>query len=49
MKSPSVVFLIFSAGKIVCVGARKEGEVYEAVENLRRKLDEVNAIFDPIH
>jgi len=46
MKSPSVVFLIFSAGKIVCVGAKNEDEVYEAVENLRRKLEEMNVIFD---
>ena len=45
MKSPSVVFLIFSAGKIVCVGAKNEDEVYEAVENLRRKLEEMNVIF----
>lgn len=49
MKCPSVVFLIFSAGKIVCVGAKKEEEVYEAVENLRRKLEEMNVIFNPIH
>ena len=46
MKSPKVVFLIFSAGKIVCVGAKTEDEVYEAVENLRRRLEEMNVIFD---
>jgi len=46
MESPSVVFLIFSAGKIVCVGAKREVEVYEAVENLRRRLEEMNVIFD---
>jgi transcription initiation factor TFIID TATA-box-binding protein len=40
MKSPNVVFLIFSNGKIVCAGAKKEGEIYEAVENLRRRLEE---------
>ena len=39
-KSPEVVFLIFSTGRIVCVGAKKEREVYEAVENLRRRLEE---------
>jgi len=40
MESPSVVFLIFSTGKIVCVGAKKKEDIYEAVENLRRRLEE---------
>jgi TATA-box binding protein (TBP) (component of TFIID and TFIIIB) len=35
-----VIFLIFSTGKIVCVGAKKEKEIYEAIENLRRKLED---------
>ena len=39
-ESPQVIFLIFSTGKIVCVGAKKEKEIYEAVENLRRRLEE---------
>jgi len=39
-KSPEVVFLIFSTGKIVCVGAKKEKDLYEAVEKLQRKLEE---------
>ena len=39
MENPSVVFLIFSTGKIVCVGAKKEKDIYEAVENLRRRLE----------
>jgi len=38
--SPEVIFLIFSTGKIVCVGAKKEKDIYEAIENLRRKLEE---------
>jgi transcription initiation factor TFIID TATA-box-binding protein len=38
--SPQVIFLIFSTGKIVCVGAKKEKEIYEAVEKLQRKLEE---------
>jgi len=29
-RSPKVVFLIFSAGKLVCVGAKKEQDVYVA-------------------
>ena len=40
MESPSVVFLIYSNGKIVCVGAKKEKDVYEAIENLRHRLEE---------
>jgi len=28
------------------VGAKTEDEVYEAVENLRRRLEEMNVIFD---
>jgi len=39
-ESPKVIFLIFSTGKIVCVGAKKEKEIYEAIENLRRKLED---------
>lgn len=46
MESPRVVFLIFSAGKIVCVGAKKEEEVYEAVENLRRRLKEMDVLHE---
>lgn len=44
MESPRVVFLIFSAGKIVCVGAKKEKHVHEAVETLRRRLEEMNVL-----
>ncbi len=40
MKSPRVVFLIFSTGKLVCVGAQREEEVYEAVEKLAAILEE---------
>jgi len=28
------------ARKIVCVGAKKEEDIYEAIENLRRKLED---------
>jgi len=40
MVSPEVVFLIFSTGKIVCAGAKREEEVCEAVKKLRRRLEE---------
>jgi len=39
-KSPKVIFLVFSTGKIVCVGARKEKDIYEAIEKLQRKLEQ---------
>ena len=44
MESPKVVFLIFSTGKIVCVGAKREEEVYAGVENLRRGLEELDVL-----
>ena len=39
MEEPRVVFLIFSTGKLVCVGAKREVDVYKAVENLVTVLD----------
>jgi len=45
MDNPKVVFLIFSTGKIVCVGAKKEKEIYEGVENLRRRLEELGVLY----
>jgi len=45
MDSPKVVFLIFSTGRIVCVGAKKEEEIYEGMENLRRRLKEMDVLY----
>ena len=45
MDSPKAVFLIFSSGKLVCTGARKEGDVDQAVNNLLQKLEEKNLIY----
>jgi len=45
MEEPKVVFLIFSAGKIVCVGAKKEQDVYDAVNKLQAILEERDLIF----
>jgi len=45
MDDPKVVFLIFSAGKLVCVGAKKEQQVYEAVDKLQALLEERELIF----
>jgi transcription initiation factor TFIID TATA-box-binding protein len=38
--------LIFSNGKIVCVGAKREEAVYEAMENLRRRLKEMEVLHE---
>ncbi len=44
MDQPKVVFLLFSSGKIVCTGATKEGDVYEAVAILHKQLEEKELI-----
>ena len=45
MENRHVVFLIFSTGKIVCVGAKKEEDVYEVLEKLRRRLEEMGVLY----
>ena len=45
MDDPKVVFLIFSAGKLVCVGAKREPDVYTAVDKLQKILEEQELIF----
>lgn len=40
-KNPKVVFLLFSSGRIVCTGAKKETDVKEAVMRLDRRLEEL--------
>jgi transcription initiation factor TFIID TATA-box-binding protein len=45
MDDPKVVFLIFSAGKLVCVGAKREPDVYIAVDKLQKILEEQELIF----
>ncbi len=44
MKDPQTVILIFSSGKMVCTGAKKEEEVNQAVMKLRQELDENDVI-----
>ena len=44
MNNPRAVFLIFSSGKLVCTGARKEEDVHQAVNILCQKLGEKNMI-----
>jgi len=47
MEEPKVVFLIFPNGKLVCVGAKRERQVYEAVKKFHRTLEEKGLIFYP--
>jgi transcription initiation factor TFIID TATA-box-binding protein len=47
MDEPKVVFLIFSAGKLVCVGAKMEEQVYEAVDKIQLLLEEKELIYYP--
>jgi len=42
MLDPKTVILIFTSGKLVCVGARKESEVYRSVNNIHALLEEKN-------
>jgi len=44
MDSPKVAILIFSSGKLVCAGARKEESIVEAVVKLRARLEQENLI-----
>ena len=40
MEDPKVVILIFTTGKLVCTGAKKETEVHRAVAKLQETLEE---------
>ena len=44
MKDPNVVFLLFSSGKIVCTGAKKETDVARAVKKLAKELRELGLV-----
>jgi len=45
MDEPKVVILLFASGKLVCTGAKKEGDVHEAVSKLHKKLEEEDLIY----
>jgi transcription initiation factor TFIID TATA-box-binding protein len=45
MDEPKVVILIFASGNLVCTGAKKEQEVYDAVHKLHGRLEEQDLIF----
>jgi transcription initiation factor TFIID TATA-box-binding protein len=40
MDDPKVVILVFTSGKLVCTGAKKETEVHRAVSKLQETLEE---------
>ena len=44
MDDPKVVILLFASGKLVCTGAKKEGEVHRAVGILQKTLEEKELI-----
>jgi transcription initiation factor TFIID TATA-box-binding protein len=45
MDEPKVVILIFASGNLVCTGAKKEQDVYDAVHKLHASLEEKDLIF----
>ncbi|MGC9345541.1 MAG: TATA-box-binding protein [Candidatus Bathyarchaeales archaeon] len=45
MDEPKVVILLFASGKLVCTGAKKEQDVYDAVHKLHKILEEQDLIF----
>ena len=44
MDQPRVVMLIFSSGKMVVTGAKREEEVYQAIKRVAERLKEADAI-----
>jgi len=40
MADPKTVILLFASGKLVCTGAKRESEVYRAINNLHVLLEE---------
>jgi transcription initiation factor TFIID TATA-box-binding protein len=45
MAEPKVVILLFASGKLVCTGAKREQDVYDAVSKLHKELEEKELIF----
>ncbi|MBS7614718.1 MAG: TATA-box-binding protein [Candidatus Bathyarchaeia archaeon] len=45
MDEPKVVILLFASGKLVCTGAKKEEDVYKAVDKLHRRLEREELIY----
>ncbi len=45
MDEPKVVILLFASGKLVCTGAKREEDVYEAVNKLHQKLEDQELMY----
>ena len=45
MDEPKVVILIFASGKLVCTGAKREQDVYDAVQKLHVILEQQQLLF----
>ena len=45
MDEPKVVILVFASGNLVCTGAKKEQDVYDAVHKLHEDLEKQNLMF----
>jgi transcription initiation factor TFIID TATA-box-binding protein len=45
MEDPKVVILLFASGKLVCTGAKREEDVYLAVNKLHQSLEDKNLIY----
>jgi transcription initiation factor TFIID TATA-box-binding protein len=45
MQEPKVVILLFASGKLVCTGAKKEEDVFLAVDKLHALLEDTTLIF----
>ncbi len=45
MGEPKVVILLFASGKLVCTGAKKEQDVYDAVSKLHQRLEDEDLIY----
>jgi len=46
MTDPKVVLLLFSSGKMVCTGAKREDDVNIAVEKIYHKLKEIGVLYE---
>jgi len=45
MDDPKVVILLFASGKLVCTGAKREEDVYQAVNRLHQRLEDEKLIY----
>jgi len=45
MDDPKVVILLFASGKLVCTGAKREDDVYLAVNRLHQRLEDKKLIY----